>query len=88
MAQTVAVKRSKHENKQPLKQPPMPPVDSLSKRGRQTPRPIRGVFEHPLNSGIWWSTITLMGNVIAKKSELAKRLPISTASARTTPEWE
>ena len=53
MAQTVAVNRSKYEDKQPLKQP-LTPIGSSSKRGRPAPRPIRGVFEHPVNSGIWW----------------------------------
>jgi hypothetical protein len=54
MAQTVAVNRSEHENKQPLKQPPVASDEPPSKRGRQAPKPVRGVFEHPPNSGIWW----------------------------------
>jgi site-specific recombinase XerD len=54
MAQTVAVNRSKYENKQPLKQPPVAFDEPPSKRGRQAPKPVRGVFEHPPNSGIWW----------------------------------
>jgi len=53
MPQTVAENRSKYEDKQPLKQP-LTPIGSSSKRGRPAPRPIRGVFEHPVNSGIWW----------------------------------
>jgi site-specific recombinase XerD len=54
MAQTVAVNRSKYEDKQPLKQPPNTSDGPPSKRGRQAPKPVRGVFEHPPNSGIWW----------------------------------
>jgi hypothetical protein len=54
MAQTVAVNRSKYEDKQPLKQPRVRSDESPSKRGRQAPKPVRGVFQHPPNSGIWW----------------------------------
>ncbi|MBB5343923.1 tyrosine-type recombinase/integrase [Tunturibacter empetritectus] len=54
MAQTVAVNRSKYEGKQPLKQPLFASDEPPSKRGRQAPKPVRGVFEHPPNSGIWW----------------------------------
>jgi site-specific recombinase XerD len=54
MAQAVAVNRSKYEDKQPLKQPPVGSDQPSSKHGRQAPKPIRGVFEHPPNSGIWW----------------------------------
>jgi site-specific recombinase XerD len=54
MAQAVAVNRSKYEDKQPLKQPPVGSDQPPSKHGRQAPKPIRGVFEHPPDSGIWW----------------------------------
>jgi hypothetical protein len=54
MSQTFAVPRSISESKQPLEQPPMPFCDSIAKRVRQAPKPIRGVFEHPVGSGIWW----------------------------------
>jgi site-specific recombinase XerD len=54
MAQTVAVNRSKYEDKQPLKQPPVASKEPASRRGRQAPKPVRGVFEHPPDSGIWW----------------------------------
>lgn len=54
MVQTVAGNRSKYEDEQPLKQPPSASDEPPSKRGRQAPKPVRGVFEHPPNSGIWW----------------------------------
>ncbi len=54
MAQKVAMNRSKYEDKQPLKPPPNTSDGPPSKRGRQTPKPVRGVFEHPPDSGIWW----------------------------------
>ena len=54
MAQTVAMNRSKYEDKQPLKQPPSTSDGPPLKRGRQAPKPVRGVFEHPPDSGIWW----------------------------------
>jgi site-specific recombinase XerD len=54
MAHPVAANRTKYEDKQPLKQPPLASTEQSSKRGRQSPKPVRGVFEHPPGSGIWW----------------------------------
>jgi site-specific recombinase XerD len=43
---------TKIQNKQPPKQPPLQPSDS--KTSKRAIKPIRGVFEKPVGSGIWW----------------------------------
>jgi site-specific recombinase XerD len=61
MPQNVAGPRSEYDDKQPPQQPPIPPVDSVLRRGRRAAKPIRGVFEHPPQSGIWWVNYYLDG---------------------------
>ena len=39
----------------------------MANRSGRKPKPIKGVFEHPADSGIWWINYYAMGPGIAKK---------------------
>ena len=53
MLQRDAVRSTKRESKQPSEQPPAQAFDS-TKISQKSIKPVRGVFEHPVGSGIWW----------------------------------
>jgi len=61
MTQGMALARTKSQGKQPPEQPPLQPVDSSDKEKRKAAKPVRGVFEHPPKSGIWWINFYVEG---------------------------
>jgi len=58
--------RKKSQSEQPSKQPPLPTFGVIIKEqdvegegpvanaSSKKPKPIKGVYEHPVDSGIWW----------------------------------
>jgi hypothetical protein len=58
-----------------------------SGKSKSAPKSVRGVYEHPANSGIWYILYYVDGNATAKRWVDGRMRSLSISGERPMPEW-